>query len=112
MQPPQEGKGHTCNVTSISGHVILPPYPARGQLWAGDEFTLVVVVPMQNLFSTTIQTKTLLVGVKMTNLTQYDRTEDPQEHLDKFYANKNLYDLNNVAYSNIYITTLMKQSLN
>ncbi|KAL0428922.1 UNVERIFIED_CONTAM: hypothetical protein Sradi_0518200 [Sesamum radiatum] len=45
------------------------------------------------------------------NLPEYDRTGDLQEHLDKFYAKFDWYDLSDAAYCKVFRTTLSKRAL-
>ncbi|KAL0383061.1 UNVERIFIED_CONTAM: hypothetical protein Scaly_0593400 [Sesamum calycinum] len=42
---------------------------------------------------------------------QNDGTGDPQEHLDKFYAKIDWYDLSDAAYCKVFRTTLSKRTL-
>ncbi|KAL0456640.1 UNVERIFIED_CONTAM: hypothetical protein Slati_1003200 [Sesamum latifolium] len=51
------------------------------------------------------------VGVKVSNLPEYDGKGDPQEHLDKFYAKIDWYDLSDAAYCKVFRTTLSKRAL-
>ncbi|XP_011094524.1 uncharacterized protein LOC105174196 [Sesamum indicum] len=55
--------------------------------------------------------KALPAGLKVSNLSEYDGTGDPQEHLDKFYAKIDWYDLSDVAYCKVFRTTLSKRAL-
>ncbi|KAI3445379.1 hypothetical protein Pfo_002044 [Paulownia fortunei] len=54
--------------------------------------------------------KSLPIGFKIANLTEFDGIGDPQDHLDKFYAKANLYDLSD-AVCKIFRTTLPKRAL-
>ncbi|KAL0307405.1 UNVERIFIED_CONTAM: hypothetical protein Sangu_3033200 [Sesamum angustifolium] len=45
-----------------------------------------VAQTQEHPFSTAILAEALPAGVKVSNLSEYDGTGDPQEHLDKFYA--------------------------
>ncbi|KAL2237686.1 UNVERIFIED_CONTAM: hypothetical protein Sindi_0960300 [Sesamum indicum] len=42
---------------------------------------------------------------------EYDGAGDPQEHLDKFYAKIDWYDLSDAAYCKVFRTTLSKRAL-
>ncbi|KAL0405855.1 UNVERIFIED_CONTAM: hypothetical protein Slati_3899400 [Sesamum latifolium] len=42
--------------------------------------------------------ETLPASVKVSNLSEYNSTGDPQEHLDKFYTKIDWYDLSDAAY--------------
>ncbi|KAL0313129.1 UNVERIFIED_CONTAM: hypothetical protein Sradi_5712200 [Sesamum radiatum] len=52
-----------------------------------------------------------LPGVKVSNLSEFDGSGDPQEHLDKFYAKIDWYDLSDAAYCKVFRTTLSKRAL-
>ncbi|KAL0355904.1 UNVERIFIED_CONTAM: hypothetical protein Sradi_4037300 [Sesamum radiatum] len=47
---------------------------------------LAVAPPRRSPFAPAILAEALPAGVKVSNLSEYDGTGDPQEHLDKFYA--------------------------
>ncbi|KAL0282667.1 UNVERIFIED_CONTAM: hypothetical protein Sangu_2938100 [Sesamum angustifolium] len=70
-----------------------------------------VAQTQEHPFSTAILAKTLPAGVKVSNLSEYDGTGDPQEHLDKFYAKIDWYDLSDAAYCKVFRTTLSKRAL-
>ncbi|KAL0303157.1 UNVERIFIED_CONTAM: hypothetical protein Sradi_6183800 [Sesamum radiatum] len=72
---------------------------------------LAVAPPRRSPFSSAILAKTLPAGVKVSNLPKYDGTGDPQEHLDKFYAKIDWYDLSDAAYCKVFRTTLSKRAL-
>ncbi|KAL0313535.1 UNVERIFIED_CONTAM: hypothetical protein Sradi_5752800 [Sesamum radiatum] len=74
-------------------------------------FPLVVAPPRRCPFSPTILAEALSAGVKVSNHPEYDGTGDPQEHLDKFYAKIDWYDLSNAAYCKVFPTTLSKRTL-
>ncbi|KAL0396845.1 UNVERIFIED_CONTAM: hypothetical protein Scaly_0132900 [Sesamum calycinum] len=77
-----------------------------------DPYLAFVVAPQRrNPFSTAILAEALLTGVKVSNLSEYDGTGDPQEHLDKFYAKIDWYDLRDAAYCKVFRTTLSKRAL-
>lgn len=59
----------------------------------------------------TILVEALPIGVKVTNLDEFDGTGISQEHLDKFYTNVNLYDLSDAALCKVFKTTLSKRAL-
>ncbi|KAL0306562.1 UNVERIFIED_CONTAM: hypothetical protein Sradi_6073500 [Sesamum radiatum] len=70
-----------------------------------------IAPPRRSPFSTTILAEALPAGVKVSNLSEYDGTGDPQEHLDKFYAKIDWYDLSDAAYCKVFRTTLCKRAL-
>ncbi|KAL0312892.1 UNVERIFIED_CONTAM: hypothetical protein Sradi_5688500 [Sesamum radiatum] len=72
---------------------------------------LAVVPPRRNPFTPAILAEALPAGVKVSNLSEYDCTGDPQEHLDKFYAKIDWYDLSDAAYCKVFRTTLSKRVL-
>ncbi|KAL2245951.1 UNVERIFIED_CONTAM: hypothetical protein Sindi_2863300 [Sesamum indicum] len=55
--------------------------------------------------------KALPAGLKVSNLSEYDGTGDPQEHLDKIYAKIDWYDLSDAAYCKVFRTTLSQRAL-
>ncbi|KAK4398699.1 hypothetical protein Sango_1345400 [Sesamum angolense] len=70
-----------------------------------------VAQTQEHPFSTAILAEALPAGVKVSNLIEYDGTGDPQEHLDKFYAKIDWYDLSDAAYCKVFRTTLSKRAL-
>ncbi|KAL0439571.1 UNVERIFIED_CONTAM: hypothetical protein Slati_2440100 [Sesamum latifolium] len=72
---------------------------------------LSVAPPRRSPFAPAILAEALPVGVKVSNLSEYDGTGDPQEHLDKFYAKIDWYDLSDAAYCKVFRTTLSKRAL-
>ncbi|KAL0446413.1 UNVERIFIED_CONTAM: hypothetical protein Slati_1769200 [Sesamum latifolium] len=85
------------------------PFPSRG---VDDPYLpLVVAPPQQSPFYPTILAEALPTGVKVSNLPEYDGTGDPQEHLDKFYAKIDWYDLSDAAYCKVFRTRLSKCAL-
>ncbi|KAL2228558.1 UNVERIFIED_CONTAM: hypothetical protein Sindi_1835500 [Sesamum indicum] len=73
--------------------------------------SLVVAPPRRSTFAPNILAEALPVGLKVSNLSEYDGTGDPKEHLDKFYAKINWYDLSDAAYCKVFRTTLSKRAL-
>ncbi|KAL0339283.1 UNVERIFIED_CONTAM: hypothetical protein Sangu_1450400 [Sesamum angustifolium] len=67
---------------------------------------LATTPPRQSPFSPAILAEALPTGVKVSNLSEYDGTGDPQQHLDKFYAKIDWYDLSDAAYCKVFRTTL------
>ncbi|KAL2245683.1 UNVERIFIED_CONTAM: hypothetical protein Sindi_2836500, partial [Sesamum indicum] len=53
----------------------------------------------------------LAACLKVSNLSEYDGTGDPQEHLDKFYAKIDWYDMSNAAYCKVFGIMLSKRAL-
>ncbi|KAL0316920.1 UNVERIFIED_CONTAM: hypothetical protein Sradi_5570200 [Sesamum radiatum] len=85
------------------------PLPSRG---VEDPYlALAIAPPRRSPFSTAILAEALPAGVKVSNLSEYDGTGDPQEHLDKFYAKIDWYDLSDAAYCKVFRTTLSKRAL-
>ncbi|KAK4402617.1 hypothetical protein Sango_1002400 [Sesamum angolense] len=74
-------------------------------------FAFAVAPPRRSPFSAAILAEALPAGVKVSNLSEYDGTGDPQEHLDKFYAKIDWYDLSDAAYCKVFRTTLSKRAL-
>ncbi|KAL0313768.1 UNVERIFIED_CONTAM: hypothetical protein Scaly_2902600 [Sesamum calycinum] len=85
------------------------PLPSRG---VEDPYlALAIAPPRRSPFSTAILAEALPAGVKVSNLSEYDGTGDPQEHLDKFYAKIDWYDLSDAVYCKVFRTTLSKRAL-
>ncbi|KAL0406561.1 UNVERIFIED_CONTAM: hypothetical protein Slati_3970000 [Sesamum latifolium] len=79
---------------------------------AEDPYLLLAVSPPRcSPFSPAILAEALPAGVKVSNLSKYDRTGDPQEHLDKFYVKINWYDRSDAAYCMVFRTMLSKRVL-
>ncbi|KAL2250039.1 UNVERIFIED_CONTAM: hypothetical protein Sindi_2477600 [Sesamum indicum] len=72
---------------------------------------LAVAPPRRSPFASNILAEALPAGLKVSNLSEYDGTGDPQEHLDKFYAKIDWYDLSDAAYCKIFRTMLSKRAL-
>ncbi|KAL0391519.1 UNVERIFIED_CONTAM: hypothetical protein Slati_4537000 [Sesamum latifolium] len=61
-------------------------------------------------FLPAILAEALSAGIKVSNLSEYGGTGDPQEYLDKFYAKIDWYDLSDAAYCKVFRTTLSKRA--
>ncbi|KAL0381132.1 UNVERIFIED_CONTAM: hypothetical protein Sangu_0177500 [Sesamum angustifolium] len=85
------------------------PLPSRGV--ENPYLALAIAPPRRSPFSTAILAEALPTGVKVSNLSEYDGIGDPQEHLDKFYAKIDWYDLSDAAYCKVFRTTLSKRAL-
>ncbi|KAI3450366.1 hypothetical protein Pfo_007031 [Paulownia fortunei] len=97
----------------VGSHIRIdqPTYPSRTHTHVENATPLAVLPPKRSPFLPTILAESLPLGVKITNLSEYDGTEDPQEHLDRFFAKADLYDLSDAAYCKIFRTTLTKRAL-
>ncbi|KAL0442030.1 UNVERIFIED_CONTAM: hypothetical protein Sradi_0141900 [Sesamum radiatum] len=85
------------------------PLPSKG---VEDPYlAFAVAPPRRSPFSAAILAEALPAGVKVSNLSEYDGKGDPQEHLDKFYAKIDWYDLSDAAYCKVFRTTLSKRAL-
>ncbi|KAK6163803.1 hypothetical protein DH2020_000667 [Rehmannia glutinosa] len=62
-------------------------------------------------FALVILCELLPSGIKTSNLSEYDGTGDPQEHLDKFYAKADIYDMTDASYCKVFHTTVTKRAL-
>ncbi|XP_012857079.1 PREDICTED: uncharacterized protein LOC105976357 [Erythranthe guttata] len=51
-------------------------------------------------------------GVKISGLPQFERTTDPQEHIEKFHAMADLYGPTDAAMCKMFRTTLSKRAMN
>ncbi|KAL0410686.1 UNVERIFIED_CONTAM: hypothetical protein Slati_3658300 [Sesamum latifolium] len=67
--------------------------------------------PRRSPFAPAILAEALPAGVKVSNLSEYDGTGDPQEQLDKFYAKIDWYNLSDAAYCKVFRTTLSNRAL-
>ena len=81
--------------------------------WGAEDshLPLGVAPPRRSPFASNIRAEALPAGLKVSNLSEYDGTGDPQEHLDKFYAKIDWYDLSDAAYCKVFRTTLSKRAL-
>ncbi|KAL0317553.1 UNVERIFIED_CONTAM: hypothetical protein Sangu_2169600 [Sesamum angustifolium] len=85
------------------------PLPSKG---VEDPYLALAVAPPRcSPFSAAILAEVLPAGVKVSNISEYDGTGDLQEHLAKFYAKINWYDLSDAAYCKVFRTTLSKRAL-
>ncbi|KAK4386181.1 hypothetical protein Sango_2488700 [Sesamum angolense] len=91
----------------------LPKRRSRGRRRGVEDpyLAFAVAPPRRNPFSAAILAEALPAGIKVSNLSEYDRTGDPQEHLDKFYAKIDWYDLSDAVYCKVFRTTLSKRAL-
>lgn len=68
--------------------------------------------PMRKIpFKTAILADPLPASLKVTNLGEYDGTDNPQEHLVKFYAKTYLYNLSDATFCKVFRTMLLKRVL-
>ncbi|KAI3458735.1 hypothetical protein Pfo_015398 [Paulownia fortunei] len=92
-------------------HTDQPTYPSRTHTHVENATPLAVLPPKRSPFSPAFLAESLPLGVKITNLSEYDGTRDPQEHLDRYFAKADLYDLSDADYCKIFRTTLTKRAL-
>ncbi|KAL0313246.1 UNVERIFIED_CONTAM: hypothetical protein Sradi_5723900 [Sesamum radiatum] len=62
-------------------------------------------------FATHILAEAIQPGIKIPNISEYDGTEDPQDHLDRFLAKADLLDISDAAYCKIFRTTLAGKAM-
>ncbi|KAL0288558.1 UNVERIFIED_CONTAM: hypothetical protein Scaly_2726500 [Sesamum calycinum] len=74
-------------------------------------FPLAVAPPRRSPFATHILAEVIQPGIKIPNISEYDGTKDPQDHLDQFLAKADLLDISNVAYYKIFRTTLAGKAM-
>ncbi|KAL0415987.1 UNVERIFIED_CONTAM: hypothetical protein Slati_3430600 [Sesamum latifolium] len=106
--------GPVCGKSSRESTPSFPSPKSRtilGSRGGGAEAGIAVAPPRRSPFAPAILAEALPAGVKVSNLSEYDGTGDPQEHLDKFYAKIHWYDLSDVAYCKVFRTTLSKRAL-
>ncbi|KAL0444738.1 UNVERIFIED_CONTAM: hypothetical protein Slati_2196500 [Sesamum latifolium] len=85
-----------------------PPFGGGGR---GSLSATAVAPPRCSPFAPAILVEALPAGVKVSNLSEYNGTGNPQEHLDKFYAKADQYDLSHAAYCMVFCTMLSKRAL-
>ncbi|KAK4388382.1 hypothetical protein Sango_2444800 [Sesamum angolense] len=74
-------------------------------------FPLAMAPPRHSPFATHILAEAIQPGIKIPNISKYDGTKDPQDHLDQFLAKADLLDISNVAYCKIFRTTLVGKAM-
>ncbi|KAK4411900.1 hypothetical protein Sango_0263000 [Sesamum angolense] len=107
MNPPPPSPGRSRELSST------PEEEEHRQEEGGEDpyVPLAVAPPRRSPFAPAILAKTLPVGVKVSNLSEYNGTGDPQEHFDKLYAKIDWYDLSDAPYCKVFRTTLSKRAL-
>ncbi|KAL0291220.1 UNVERIFIED_CONTAM: hypothetical protein Sangu_2540300 [Sesamum angustifolium] len=101
------------HLTEVENCPRLPGRRSRGRRRGVEDpyLAFAVAPPRRSPFSAAILAEALPAGVKVSNLSEYDGTGDPQEHLDKFYAKIDRYDLSDAVYCKVFRTTLSKRTL-
>ncbi|KAL0285970.1 UNVERIFIED_CONTAM: hypothetical protein Scaly_2804700 [Sesamum calycinum] len=74
-------------------------------------FPLAVAPPRRSPFATYILAEAIQLRIKIPNISEYDGTKDPQDHLDQFLAKADLLDISNAAYCKIFRTTLAGKAM-
>ncbi|KAL0322538.1 UNVERIFIED_CONTAM: hypothetical protein Sangu_1873100 [Sesamum angustifolium] len=74
-------------------------------------FHLAVALPRRSPFATHILAETIQSGIKIPNISEYDGTKDPQDHLDRFLAKADLIDISDAAYCKLFRTTLAGKAM-
>ncbi|KAL0401791.1 UNVERIFIED_CONTAM: hypothetical protein Slati_4209000 [Sesamum latifolium] len=69
-------------------------------------FPLAMAPPRRSPFATHILAEAIQPGIKIPNLSEYNRVGDPQDHLDRFLARADLLDISDAAYCKLFRTTL------
>ncbi|KAL0341718.1 UNVERIFIED_CONTAM: hypothetical protein Scaly_1834400 [Sesamum calycinum] len=72
---------------------------------------LAMAPPKRSPFATHILAEAIQPGIKIPNISEYDGTKDPQDHLDQFLAKADLLDISNAAYCKIFRTTLAGKAM-
>ncbi|KAL0434617.1 UNVERIFIED_CONTAM: hypothetical protein Sradi_0169600 [Sesamum radiatum] len=62
-------------------------------------FSLAVPPPRRSPFRTHILAEAIQPGIKTPNISEYDGTKDPQDHLDQFLEKVYLLDISDAARS-------------
>ncbi|XP_073298517.1 uncharacterized protein [Primulina huaijiensis] len=106
-----ESDGRTHRLPPRRESISLHTY-ARGSHTLNEQDSRLAVLPARHSpFTTAILAESVPVGVKIPNLPEYEGMGDPQDHLDKFYAKADLYDISEAAYCKIFRTTLSGRAL-
>ncbi|KAK4392688.1 hypothetical protein Sango_2046600 [Sesamum angolense] len=69
-------------------------------------FPLAVAPPRRSPFATHILAEAIQSRIKIPNISEYDGTKYPQDHLDRFLAKADLIDISDAAYCKLFRTTL------
>ncbi|XP_075521502.1 uncharacterized protein LOC142554718 [Primulina tabacum] len=111
--PPARPQHEEFLITSEVLKALMEEAASRAKLHAkkGEEGALAILPAPRSPFTTAVLSEMLLVGLKIANLPEYKGEGDPQDHLDKFYAKADLYDISDAAYCKIFRTTLSGQAL-
>ncbi|XP_075489672.1 uncharacterized protein LOC142528507 [Primulina tabacum] len=96
-------------MTRVISHA--PPSRQKLHDKKGEEDALAILLVQRSPFTTAVLMEMLPMGLKIANLPEYKGEGDPQDHLDKFYARADLYDISDAAYCKIFRTTLSEQAL-
>ncbi|KAL0339159.1 UNVERIFIED_CONTAM: hypothetical protein Sangu_1438000, partial [Sesamum angustifolium] len=68
-------------------------------------FPLAIAPPKRSPFATHILAEAIQPGIKIPNISEYDGTKDPQDHLNQFLAKADLLDISDAKYCKIFRTT-------
>ncbi|KAL0413114.1 UNVERIFIED_CONTAM: hypothetical protein Sradi_1513100 [Sesamum radiatum] len=74
-------------------------------------FPLAVAPPRRSPFTAHILAEAVQPGIKIPNISEYDGTKDPQDHLDRFLAKADLLDISDAEYIKIFRTTLAGKAM-
>ncbi|KAL0367493.1 UNVERIFIED_CONTAM: Retrovirus-related Pol polyprotein from transposon opus [Sesamum radiatum] len=74
-------------------------------------FPLAVAPPRRSPFAAHILAEAIQSGIKIPNISEYDGTKDPHDHLSRFLAKADLLDLSDTAYCKIFRTTLAGKAM-
>ncbi|KAL0421321.1 UNVERIFIED_CONTAM: hypothetical protein Slati_3155000 [Sesamum latifolium] len=74
-------------------------------------FPLAMAPPRRSSFATHILAEAIQPEIKIPNISEYDETKDPQDHLDQFLAKSDLLDISDGAYCKIFGTTLTGKAM-
>ncbi|XP_073022575.1 uncharacterized protein [Primulina eburnea] len=106
-----ESDGRTHRPHTHRESATLPTYAQGSRTLSGQDSHLAILPARRSPFTTAILAESLPAGMKIPNLSEFDGTGDPQEHLDRFYAKADLYDISDAAYCKIFRTTLAGRAL-
>ncbi|XP_073129305.1 uncharacterized protein [Henckelia pumila] len=106
-----EASVHTVHDTSGENKITNPTRKDGSRTHVTEENSSAILPSRRNPFTDDILSEALPKGVKIPSLPEFDGTSDPQDHIDKFYAKADLYDITDAAYCKIFRTTLSGRAL-
>ncbi|XP_073119762.1 uncharacterized protein [Henckelia pumila] len=106
-----EASVHTVHDISGENKITNPARKDGSRTHVTGENISAILPSRRSPFTDDILSEALPKGVKIPSLPEFDGTSDPQDHIDKFYAKADLYDITDAAYCKIFRTTLSGRAL-